>query len=79
LRKNRKVKFHYLPATIKSVKINGTNATLYSVRKIQNGSYAIGFLDQQIRNVKNGGNIKLDIFFEGSDVPVSITVKVMVS
>jgi len=63
-------------ARISRVEIQGNNANLYSIREIQNGSYSIGFKNQTI---SRGTNIRLNVFFEGSDLPVAVTLKVVVS
>jgi len=63
-------------ARISRVEIHGNNANLYSIREIQNGSYSIGFKDQTIRR---GTNIRLNVFFAGSDLPVAVTVRVVVN
>jgi hypothetical protein len=64
-------------AQITEVKVNGNNQNLFALRKIQNGSYAIGFKDWIISDrIKKSANIKLDIYLAGAAAPSgSVTVK----
>lgn len=64
-------------ARITDVRIRGTNEYLYSIRRIQNGSYVIGYKDHQIGKVSNKTNLTLDIYLAGSNTPVSTTVKLV--
>jgi murein DD-endopeptidase MepM/ murein hydrolase activator NlpD len=66
-------------ARISNVEIRGAHANLYSIREIQNGSYAIGFKDGQIGNVGRGASIRLNVYLFGSDVPVSVAVRIVVN
>ena len=63
-------------AKIADVKVKGAHANLYSVRKIRDGSYAIGFKDSKIGAVGKGASIKLNVYFTGSDTPAAVSVKV---
>ena len=77
-------------ARIESVEVNSVYARLYNARKIQGGSWAIGYarydkggrvIDQAygdaIGKVKNG-TIKLDVRFAGGAKPVTISVKMVI-
>ena len=67
-------------ARIDRVEIKGAaHSSLYQIRTAQNGSYAIGFKDHMIgAKVGKGAKVKLDVYFAGSDKPVSIPVKIAV-
>lgn len=54
------------------------NRALYDMRKVQNGSYAIGYKDHVIGKVGKGASLKLDVYFEGSDTPATLAVKISV-
>jgi len=65
---------------ITDVKIDGAaHNNLYQIRKVQNGSYAIGFKDRVVGNVNKGAGIKLNVYLAGSDKPMTISVKIVVS
>jgi len=71
-------------ATISGVEIDGKrNNELYTIRKVQDGSFAIGFnLDDKGQidpRTGQGGNVRLNVSFQGSDNPVRITVRIVVS
>ena len=67
-------------AVIDKVEINGTtNAALYEIREVQNGRYALGYKGNNIGNVGRGKNIKLAVYFAGSDTPALISVRVAVN
>jgi len=68
-----------LAALIDRVEINGTDATLYEIREVYNGRYALGFKGNSIGNVGKGKNIKLAVYLAGSDTPVTISVRVVVN
>jgi len=70
---------HPEKAVISSVEISGAEAALYSIRKVQNGSYAIGFKDNVIGKDIKSSTIKLDVYLAGSDKPVSMNMKIVIS
>ncbi len=65
-------------ATIADVRVNAKHAHLYDVRKVQNGTYALGFKDHAIGNVGKGAAILLDVYARGTAVPVPIKVSVVI-
>lgn len=67
-------------ARIGRVEINpkDKNQALYDLRKVQNGRYAIGYKGHVIGRVGKGASIKLNVYFEGSETPASVTVKISV-
>ena len=64
-------------ARITDVKIKGTaNNGLYQIRKVQDGSYAIGFKNHTIGKVKKSAAVTLNVYLAGSDKPVAISITV---
>ena len=74
------------PATAKISKVEikkAAHGNLYQIREIQNGSYAIGFRENalgvpEIRKVGKGATVQLNVYFAGSDKPMSTSVKIAV-